>query len=93
MIMPDRVGALKHVQQLLRQGGKIFVTQTFEEKPNPIMETIKPFLKFLLTIDFGSVTYEKDFMQTVKDAGLRVIEHKVIEKKPGRSFNLLILQK
>lgn len=36
MIMPDRAGALSHVMSLLKPGGKIYVTQTLEEKPNKV---------------------------------------------------------
>jgi ubiquinone/menaquinone biosynthesis C-methylase UbiE len=93
MIMPDRPGALRHVMSLLKPGGKIYVTQTLEEEPNKIMELIKPFLKFALTIDFGSVTYEKDFLKTVEDAGLRLCEREILKKTPARSFNLFVLEK
>lgn len=60
MIMPDPVAALVHVAGLLKPGGQIYVTQTFEKEYNAVLSTVKPLLKYLLTIDFGKVTYEKD---------------------------------
>jgi hypothetical protein len=60
MIMPDPVKALTHVSSLLKPNGTIYVTQTFEKKKNFILEVLKPLLKYILTIDFGQVTYEAD---------------------------------
>jgi SAM-dependent methyltransferase len=78
MIMPDPVKALQHVTSLLKPDGFIIVTQTIEA-PNSrspfmlrLIETIKPFAKYLLTIDFGQITTEPAFYQTVAAAGLTV---------------------
>lgn len=60
MIMPDPVKALEHVNSLLKPNGKIFITQTFEQHKNVLLEKIKPMLKYILTIDFGQITYEED---------------------------------
>lgn len=77
MIMPDPKAALSHVYSLLKKGNNalIYITQTFETgKPNQFVKTIKPLLKFITTIDFGQVTYEPQFLNTVKDSGLTVKE-------------------
>jgi len=92
MIMPDRVKALRHVHSLLRPGGLIYVTQTFEQQPNRLLELVKPLLKFLLTIDFGSVTYERDFIQTAAEAGLRVTLREVLQTRGERSFTLVVVE-
>ncbi len=68
----------------LKPGGVIYVTQTFEAKSNRALELLKPLLKFLTTIDFGRVTYEEQFLETVKQAKLFVIESKVIDQRPSR---------
>lgn len=60
MIMPEKSKALMHVKSLLKKNGKIYITQTIEKAPNLFMEKIKPLLKYFISIDFGSVTYEKD---------------------------------
>ncbi len=97
MIMPDPKAALVHVSKLLGPKGVIYTTQTFEAKPNRVLEVMKPLLKFLTTIDFGNVTYEKDFLATVAAAGLEVAEAASIAaasslsgaaSKSGRTFKL-----
>lgn len=78
MIMPDPVAALKHVGSLLKDDGFIIVTQTIEkpESRSPwmlkLIETIKPFAKFFLTIDFGKITTEPAFFDSVAAAGFKV---------------------
>lgn len=84
MIMPDPVAALVHVSKMLKRDGKIYCTQTFEEKKNILLEKVKPLLKFLTTIDFGNVTYEKDFIQTFAKAALKIEQNIPIS---GNAFN------
>eukprot|EP00736_Rhodelphis_marinus_P008195 Rmarinus@m.17626 len=105
MIMPNPTGALRHAARLLKEGGRIFITQTFEKEPNPILDFVKPLLKYVTTIDFGHVTYEKDLFQSVEEAGLLVKENCVISGQStvsssfssgwgtGRSFRLVCLEK
>jgi 2-polyprenyl-3-methyl-5-hydroxy-6-metoxy-1,4-benzoquinol methylase len=93
MIMPDPVAALTHVKKMLKPNGKIFITQTFETKKNWLLETTKPLLKFLTTIDFGNVTYEKDFLKSVEKANLKIIENVSLGNSSissGRNFRLII---
>lgn len=96
MIMPDPTRALQHVKSMLKPtpGGKIYVTQTFEEKKNLVMELMKPLLKFLTTIDFGQVTYASEFFASFERAGLRVVDDVVISSgatsHTGRSVRLVI---
>lgn len=75
MLMPDPGAALRHVQTLLRPGGRVYFTQTFEEKPNALLEKVKPLLVKVTTIDFGRVTYEQDFLDIIHTAGIRVVEN------------------
>uniref|UniRef100_A0A6B2LI52 Methyltransferase domain-containing protein n=1 Tax=Arcella intermedia TaxID=1963864 RepID=A0A6B2LI52_9EUKA len=91
MIMPDKVQALKHVSSLLKPGSKIYVTQTFESHRNPWMEKVKPYLKYLTTIDFGSVTYESDFLSLVTEAGFQVETKQDIHSSISRASRLYIL--
>ena len=97
MIMPDPVTALTHCITMLKnqRNGIIYSTQTFEENRNAVLEFVKPLLKWITTIDFGTVTYLKDFMATIDKAGLVVIENKVLGKNAHfsfRSFRLMAMQ-
>lgn len=75
MIMPDPVEALKHVYSLLKspiKDQKIYTSQTFELQKSRVIEVAKPLLKFITTIDFGTVTYEENFMKTIEGASLSI---------------------
>ena len=73
-LMPDPVAALKCTAGMLTDNGVIYVTQTFQNRPSPIMERIKPLLRRFTSIDFGRVTYYSDVHNIVQKAGLAVIE-------------------
>ena len=45
------------------------------------MEVIKPGLKYVTTIDFGSVTYETDFFDTLKETNLSVLDDRLLKQK------------
>ena len=78
MILPSPVDALKHVKNMLTENGRIFVTQTIETKRSFIVELVKPLLKYILTIDFGNVTYEDSLLAAFKEANLKVQINKPI---------------
>eukprot|EP01129_Flabellula_baltica_P016667 TRINITY_DN900_c0_g1_i1.p1 TRINITY_DN900_c0_g1~~TRINITY_DN900_c0_g1_i1.p1 ORF type:complete len:237 (-),score=49.16 TRINITY_DN900_c0_g1_i1:37-720(-) len=87
MIMPDPVAALNHVADMLTEDGKIYITQTFELKRNRMLEIIKPLFKYILTIDFGGVTYEKDFLKTIEQSNLKIDTNEVLQYKNFVSSN------
>jgi len=93
MLMPDPVDALMKAYDMLAEDGRIYCTQTFEEKKNKFMEKLKPLIKFFLTIDFGQVTYVKDFEKTVDKANLKIEDNIIIGGSKQRSFRLMILTK
>lgn len=90
MLMPDPALALRHVQTLLKPGGKIYFTQTFQDKRSKVMEKVKPMLKAATTIDFGEVTYEEDFREVVAAGGCELTELTVMERKGTRSYRLAV---
>lgn len=90
MLLPDPTKALQHVLTQLKPGGKVFFTQTFQERPSPIMEKVKPMLKTVTTIDFGNVTYEADFLKTLSEAGVQVIENTKMKANRNRSYRLIV---
>ncbi|ORC87056.1 type 11 methyltransferase [Trypanosoma theileri] len=70
-----------------------FFTQTFE-KPTLLGLYITPILKRLMkivtTIDFGEVTYEKDFLLTLKEAGVKVVSLRTLEESYFRKQVIVI---
>ncbi|KAG3228007.1 hypothetical protein PC129_g1487 [Phytophthora cactorum] len=96
MLMPDAVKALQHCVSMLKPGtGKVYVTQTIQTSHSKLVEIGKPLLKFLTTIDFGTVTYEEDLLNTFKKAGLTLQEHVPISGSTmasTRSFRLFVLE-
>jgi tRNA A58 N-methylase Trm61 len=92
MLMPDPPRALRHVSGLLKPGGRIYFTQTFQEKRSPLMEKLKPFLVHLTTIDFGHVTYEQEFLDVVQNGGLSVVENAILRQRGTQTFRLVVAE-
>lgn len=90
MLLPDPVGALRHVVTLLKPGGRVYFTQTFLDKPSMLMEKAKPLLGKITSIEFGRVTYEKDFLETLEKSGMRLEEFKVMKTVGKNSYRLAI---
>lgn len=72
--MPDPAAALKCAAQMLTDNGLIYVTQTFQNRPSPMAEFVKPLLRRFTSIDFGRVTYHKQVADIVAKAGMTIIE-------------------
>lgn len=95
-LLPDPVKALQLVSELVKNKevdgcdvpskGSIFITQTYQRRTPFFLPYVKPLLKYATTIDFGNLVREEEVLQTFKDSGLKVIEHKVI---PGSVDNSL----
>ncbi|KAG4072749.1 hypothetical protein HA402_001861 [Bradysia odoriphaga] len=95
MILPDPVHALNHVKRMLSENGKIYVTQTIETNRSNVLRLMKPLLKYVLTIDFGNVTYEEDLLDAFKTTNLTVRLNKAIcgtSIGDARSFRLFVLE-
>jgi ubiquinone/menaquinone biosynthesis C-methylase UbiE len=92
MLLPEPKGALRHVCSLLSDAGRVYFTQTIEERRSLLLEKGKPLLKILTTIDFGKVTYESDFLETVDVAGLEVLENTSLGGNKSRSSRLFVGQ-
>ena len=72
--MPDPPAALKCAAAMLVDGGLIYVTQTFQNRPSPIMERVKPLLRRFTSVDFGRVTYYKEVAEIARKAGMTIVE-------------------
>lgn len=90
MILPEPERALHHVSTLLNPAGRIFFTQTFSERRSTLLEKAKPLLKNLTTVEFGRVTYEEDFVDTLRAGGLQLEELTVMNGSPVHSYRLAI---
>ncbi len=92
MLLPDPVAALRHVAGLLDADGVIYSTQTLEHERSPWMETLKPLLRYLTSIDFGQVTYETDLLRTLETGDMEVLENTRIESGRSRSAHLIAMR-
>ena len=57
MLMPDREEALKIAKKLLKPNGKIYMFLTLYHKKSPIVEWIKPRMKYIFSVEYGPVMY------------------------------------
>ena len=89
MLLPDPVGALRHVLAQLKPGGRIYFTQTFHDQRSPLAEKIKPMLHRVTTIHFGQVTYLEDFCEVLRQAGAEVVDRVLLRKLRNTSFLLI----
>ena len=87
MIIPNQVLALKRCMGFLKEANSaatntpnILFTQTFEKRGmvGSLMRRLKPLFKYILTIDFGEVTFEEDFLKVCEEAGVKVLEIETI---------------
>lgn len=90
MLLPDSVAALKQVMGQLSPDGRVYFTQTFQERRSRFLEKAKPLLKKITTIDFGTVTYEEDFRRTVDEAGMDIVDMVVLGRQGSRSFRMIV---
>ena len=90
MLLPEPERALRHCSSLLKPGGRIFFTQTIQNRRSRWMETLKPLLRRATSIDFGRVTYEAEFRAQVEAAGLTLETFTVIENHGSRSSCLAV---
>ncbi|MDF1660792.1 MAG: class I SAM-dependent methyltransferase [Planctomycetota bacterium] len=70
-LIDDKAGALEKAKAILAPGGKMIFCQTMQSDHAPVMEFIKPKLKYVSTIDFGRVTYETAYEKLLADAKLK----------------------
>lgn len=90
MLLPEPEGALRHCCTLLEPQGRLYFTQTLQQRPSPTMERLKPLLKRLTSIDFGRVTYETTFRAQLHAAGLSVERFEVLARHGQRASCLVV---
>jgi SAM-dependent methyltransferase len=93
-LLPDPVDAIKQCARLLKPGGLVYITQTFQKKAVPGMATLKPLVKHVLTIDFGPLFYERDLKEMLRTLGMHVSHLGCIDGSVDNQFqaaNLVVL--
>lgn len=81
MLFNDQQSVLDRIKNWLKPGGKIVFFQTMYKERSRLMEFIKPKLKYITTIDFGKVTYEKDFFALLDEKKLSISEDRLIKRE------------
>jgi len=87
-LLPDPPAALDAVSSLVKPGGYIYITQTYQRTNVPLLKYFKPLMKYFLSIDFGElvmVEEVEDKLWKGCSSKLKVLEHKVI---PGSVDNM-----
>jgi SAM-dependent methyltransferase len=90
MLLPDPVAALRRVATLLAPDARVYFTQTFEHRRSWLLERVKPLLRFVTSIDFGSVTYEADFREAVAEGGFEIEAQTPLHQGKSRSSVLVV---
>jgi ubiquinone/menaquinone biosynthesis C-methylase UbiE len=80
MLLNDQRLVLDRITDWLKADGEIIFFQTIYKKKFSVMEVIKPRLKYVTTIDFGTVTYEKAFYSLLHKHNLSIIEDRLVKK-------------
>ena len=81
MLFKNQQQVLVRAKSWIRPDGNIVFFQTVFNKKFRLMEFVKPKLKYITTIDFGKVTYEKDFFNSLEQQNLQVSEDRLIKKE------------
>ena len=93
MLLPDQKQALLTALGSLKEEGVICFTQTFETKPAPFMEKIKPLLRKLTTVDFGVVTYEAPFLNLLTECGLEAVHNQLMSTQGPREMRIIVAKR
>ena len=81
MLFEDQSSILNKVKGCLKPDGKIIFFQTMFKDKSRLMEFIKPKLKYITTVDFGKVTYEKEFFALLEQQNLSILQDRATFKE------------
>lgn len=87
-LMPDPPAALKSVARMLKPGGVIVITQTYQRRSLPLLSVVKPLMKYITTIDFGQLVFEHEVVGLVEGAGMTIEENVVIPRSVDNSLQV-----
>ena len=88
MLLPDPLKALETAKRILEKGeeSRISMALTLNTNKNSFLSWVKPLIKRLTSVDFGSVVYEDDLLSVIDSAGLEVTKKVRIQ----RGMNLFL---
>lgn len=81
MLLKDPGRVLDRVRKWLKPGGNILFFHTIFKKPSPIIDILKPRLKYVTTVDFGRPIYEDEFYLLLSRKGLTVEDDRTVARK------------
>ena len=74
-LMPDPVEALQAVAAVVRPGGRVYVTQTYQKRAAPVMRVVKPLLRYVTTVDFGRLTSTEEAERIFRESELEPVSY------------------
>lgn len=81
MLFDNQQLVLDLVRNWVKPEGNVLFFQTMYKDRFKLMEMIKPKLRHLTTIDFGSVTYEKDFFNLLDKNHISISQDRMIKRE------------
>jgi len=90
MLLPEPVRALQHVSSLLKPHGRIFFTQTFNERRSTLLERTKPLLGRITPVVSGRGTYADDFLAPLAAGDVQLLEFVYMNRSPLQSYRLAV---
>ncbi len=81
MLFENQQLVLDLVKNWVKPNGNVLFFQTMYKDRFKLMEMVKPKLKHFTTIDFGSVTYEKDFFDLLEKNHMSIAEDRMIKRE------------
>lgn len=81
MLFDDQQLVLDRIKPWLSHRGEVVFFQTMFKDKSFLLEVIKPRLKYLTTIDFGRVTYEKDFAELLDRKDISITQDRMLKRE------------
>ena len=91
MLFQDQQLVLDRIKPWLKHDGGVVFFQTMFKDRSFLLDIVKPRLKYVTTVDFGRVTYEKDFFELLHEKDLAVTEDRVLKREWFRGEYRLII--
>ncbi|HNY64802.1 MAG TPA: class I SAM-dependent methyltransferase [Deltaproteobacteria bacterium] len=81
MLFTDQQLVLDRIKPWLKPHGEVVFFQTMFKDKSFFLEVIKPRLKYVTSIDFGRVTYEKDFADLLDRKDISITQDRMLKRE------------